>query len=109
MTIELALSYIPKRMEELGYGAGYYMRFRHVLVPPHQSIQLTFTEAIILLVEPPATVTIESSFGIFDCMATATNELQYEHQGTIDIYNHVGTIQHVQFIQVIPKNEQPCL
>jgi hypothetical protein len=104
MTIELAIDYIRRRMEELGHGDQYYLRFRHFVLQGKQAITIEAGDQLFILVEPMGTVSIESSFGIYDLTISNTNELQYEHQGHLTLTNYTGRQQHVRFIQVIPKN-----
>ena len=40
MTVNLALEYIPRRMQELGYRADYYIRFRHFVLQPSEELIL---------------------------------------------------------------------
>lgn len=104
MTIALALEYIPRRMEELGYGKNYYIRFRHLVVQPNEHIDLEAYNQFYILVDEPDKLNITSEFGIFDLSVDKTNEQLYEHQGFISIQNYSSAIAHVRFIQVIPKH-----
>jgi hypothetical protein len=104
MTINLALEYIPKRMCELGYGAAYFMRFRHLLLQPGEARTVAAHGQLFLLVEPPNDIRIESDSGFYDLSDSSPNEFQYEHQGGIVITNLSAVSGHVRFIQVIPKN-----
>jgi hypothetical protein len=108
MTIELALKYIPGRMEELGYGTAYNIRFRHFVLLPNEKKTIHAGNQLFILIEPGETVNVESDFGIYDLSIDNTNELQYEHQGNICIRNHASITKHARFIQVIPKNENQC-
>ncbi len=104
MTTDLALEYIPRRMKELGYGDNYTLRFAHLVLQSQEVRQLEASCEFFILVEEPQNVTIDSDMGIFDLGYSATNELQYEHQGIITITNYGNAIVNVRFIQVIPKN-----
>src|SRR5579884_519823 len=104
MTTDLALEYIPRRMRELGYGDNYSLRFSHLVLQPSEVRQIEASCEFFILVEEPQNVTIDSDMGIFDLGYSATNELQYEHQGIITITNYGNAIVNVRFIQVIPKN-----
>lgn len=103
MTIALAHDYIRRRMEELGHGDHYYLRFRHFVLLPRQHRTVQADNELFILVEPNDAITVLSSFGVFDVTADDVNELQYEHQGTIQLNNLTHQIQHVRFIQVILK------
>lgn len=104
MTTALALLYIPHRMEELNHGDQYHIRFRHFVLAGMEKIEIESGSQLYLLIEPVDAISVESSFGIFDVTASNLNELQYEHQGNIHISNHTTTVQHVRFVQIIPKN-----
>ena len=103
MTTALALEYIPRRMRELGYGSDYYLRFRHLVLKGGEDTELDAYNQIYILIEEVQDCSIVSDFGIYDTSFTITNEQQYEHQGTIRIKNQRTGINHVRFIQVIPK------
>lgn len=105
MTIALALEYIPRRMNELGYGANYYIRFRHFVLQPSEKIEVDAYNQFYILVEEVADVKVESDFGLFDIAEADTNEQTYEHQGAIVISNTTDRINHLRFIQVIPKHK----
>ena len=104
MTTALALEYIPRRMKELGFGSDYYMRFRHLVLKGSEAIEVDAFNQIYILIEEAQDCSIRSDFGIYDTSFTLTNEQQYEHQGTIRIKNQRSGINHLRFIQVIPKH-----
>lgn len=104
MTTALALEYIPRRMRELGFGSDYYIRFRHLVLKSNEETELDAFNQIYILIEEAQDCSIRSDFGIYDTSFTLTNEQQYEHQGTIRIKNQRSGINHVRFIQVIPKH-----
>lgn len=103
MTIALALEYIPRRMEELGHGKNYYIRFRHFVLQPSEHMDLEAYNEFYILIDEPDSINIISDFGLFDLSFDRTNEQQYEHQGFISVQNYATSINHVRFIQVIPK------
>lgn len=105
MTIELAMEYIPRRMQALGYGNNYNIRFRHFVLQPKERKKVHADNQLFILVEPNDTISVKSDFGIYDLAALNVNELQYEHQGNIRIRNYAGVTQHIRFIQIIPKRE----
>ncbi len=103
MTIALALEYIPRRMEELGHGKKYYIRFRHFVLQPSEHMDLEAYNEFYMLIDEPDSINITSDFGLFDLSFDRTNEQQYEHQGFISVQNYSTSVNHVRFIQVIPK------
>ena len=108
MNIQLAVEYIPRRMQELGHGDLYTIRFRHFVLQPDEERKIDALNQLFLLIEPLDSIAVISDFGVYDSTASNVNELQYEHQGSISIINNATTIQPVRFIQIIPKNENPC-
>jgi len=109
MTPQLALEYIPRRMCELGYSSQYILRLRHFVLQPLEIREITVHNQLMILVEPFCDVRIESQGGLFDLSEDMVNELQYEHRGNLKIINHSIFINHLRFIQVIPKLcNKPC-
>ncbi|MFO0357637.1 MAG: hypothetical protein ACK50A_11855 [Sphingobacteriaceae bacterium] len=105
MNTALALEYIPRRMRELGYGSDYYIRFKHFVLQPNEKMELDAYNQFFILVEEVADVRVESEFGLYDIAEDKINEQSYEHQGSITIHNCLSTINHIRFIQVIPKHK----
>jgi len=105
MTINLALEYIPRRMKELGYKSDYYIRFRHLVLQPNEEQTIDAFNQFFYLVEEAQSVRVESETGVFDLSESTTNEMQYEHQSKIHVTNYLSGINHLRFIQVIPKNK----
>jgi hypothetical protein len=103
MTIALAVEYVPRRMKELG-TEKYYMRFRHLVLQPSEKLELEADNQYFFLVEETTDISISSDMGFYDISETSTNEQSYEHQGTIIIHNYGQQVNHVRFIQIIPKN-----
>ena len=106
MTIALALEYIPRRMEELGYEKRYYLRFRHLVLQPSEQLELQAFNQFFILIEEAVDISVESPTGVFDLSLENVNEMQYEHQGQITIINLSSQLKHIRFIQVIPKHNQ---
>ena len=106
MTINLAIEYIPRRMKELGYGRNYHLRFRHLVIPAGEKIEIDAYNQIYLLVEEAEDISIQSDSGIFDFSLANIDEFQYEHQGLINIENQSTQVRHVKFIQVIPHTRK---
>ena len=103
MTIDLALQYIPKRMQELGIDDNYHLRMRHLVLQPQREININSYNQILLLVDEVNDIRVESDTGVFDLTETNVNELSYEHQGAVKIINQSALISRIRFIQVIPK------
>src|SRR4051812_7852740 len=103
MTTALALEYIPRRMEELGHKKDYYIRFRHIVLQPDETIEISAYNQFFILVDEPENIRIGSDFGLYDLSSDKTNEQFYEHQGKILVKSYSPLVAHVRFIQVIPK------
>jgi hypothetical protein len=108
MTTNLALEYIPRRMAELGFGNEYYLRFRHFVLQPTEQLEVSAFNQFFILVDEASDVSVNSEFGIFDLSLKNANEMLYEHQGQIIIKNHASAINHLRFIQVIPRHKTIC-
>ncbi len=106
MTINLALEYIPRRMEELGFGDDYYLRFRHFVLQAAEQLEVPAFNQFFILVEEAEDVSVKSEFGIFDLSLKNANEMLYEHQGQITLQNYNSGITPTRCIQVIPKNSK---
>lgn len=104
MNIALAIEYIPRRMKDIGVGDNYYLRFRHFVLEPSETIELDAHNQFFLLIDDNSDLSISSDFGFYDITYPNTNEQTYEHQGNIIITNYSPTLNHVRFIQIIPKN-----
>ncbi|MFT3843685.1 MAG: hypothetical protein QM725_01430 [Lacibacter sp.] len=104
MTGELALDYIRRRMQEMGYDSRYLIRFRHLLLKPTEVREITAYNQVFLLIEPENDLRIESDVGLFDLNEDHANELQYEHRGRIRITNLSLSPLNARFLQAIPVN-----
>jgi hypothetical protein len=104
MTSDLALDYISRRMQEMGHGKMYLLRFRHILLKEAEVREVTAYNQIFILIEPIQTIRIESDVGLFDLNEDHANEIQYEHRGLIKIANLSLSRTNVRFLQAIPIN-----
>jgi hypothetical protein len=105
MTAALAHSYISERMKELGHEGRYHLRLRHFVVDPLATRKIEAGLQLYILAEPKECIRIQSEMGIYDVAETAANELQYEHQGKMELTNYSTQVQHVLMIQVIFKTK----
>jgi hypothetical protein len=104
MTSDLALEFISRRMQEMGYGKHYLLRFRHILLKLGEVREITAYNQIFLLIDPMNTIRIESDVGLFDINEDHANEMQYEHRGRIKITNLSLSPTNARFLQAIPIN-----
>ncbi len=104
MTPELVNDYISRRMKELGHGDNFHTRLRHFVLAPHEVRKIDAALQLFILPAPKEGVRIESDIGYYDLSDTETNELQYEHQGTILLTNLTPLSLHLQMIQVLYKS-----
>lgn len=102
MTIAFAIEYIPRRMQELGIGNQYYLRFRHLVLSVSETLELDADNQWFLLVEDVEDLSIESDFARYDLSDEGLNEQGYEHSGKLKLQNHAPQNRHVRFIQIIP-------
>jgi hypothetical protein len=92
-------------MEELGHGDKYHTRLRHFMLRPKEQRKVQGSRQLFILTEPNSSIRIKSEVGVFDLTETTANELQYEHQGTIELTNYSILPQQVKMIQIIFKNK----
>lgn len=113
MNTAFAIDFIPRRMNELGYGNGYITRYRHFQLEASGVINIDAENEYYFLIEPSDSILVKSKAGSYNLKDEGINEMQYEHRGKIKITNLSKTIQFILFIQVIPfhqlpiKNQQP--
>jgi hypothetical protein len=105
MKLEFALDYIPRRMNELGYGKEYTTQWRHLQVDAHSQLKIDADNEYYFLIEPSADFSVRSKFGMFDLRDRASNEMLYEHRGKIKIRNFSNYSKFILFIQVIPHHQ----
>ncbi len=105
MTPVLAHDYIERRMSELGHPEKYHVRMRHFVLSPLEIRPIEAGLQLFILAEPKECIRVQSEMGVFDLAETVVNELQYEHQGNIQLTNYSAVPQHVQMIQVIFKSK----
>ncbi len=94
---------IENRMQELGFSNQYTVRLKHVVLKANERLEIEADNQFYFLIKDAENVSIHSDFGFFDLSFPFSNEQDYEHQGTILLQNHVSYLNHVHFIQVIPK------
>lgn len=99
----IVTDYIRKRMAEQGHGDRYDLRLRHFVLAASEQVKHCFLNQLLVLVEPVEMVRVQSDSGVFDLALADTNELQYEHTGTIILKNlQADRPVHVRFVQAIP-------
>ncbi len=106
MTIALAIEYIPRRMRDLGVGDAYYIRFRHYVLQANELLNIDAENQFYILVEEVVDIIIDSDASPYDLSNDSLNEQNYEHQGSISIWNTSSSLKHVRFIHVIPINAE---
>lgn len=118
MKTELALTSIPRRMNELGYGDNYFIHHRHLRVPANKEIKENAANEYYFLIEEDAItfssakydgadsiIRVTSDSGIYDLSDKKVDEMQHEHTGAITVKNLTQIDLFVKFIQVIPKHD----
>lgn len=104
MTEEYTLKYIARRMRDLGFEDYYITETKHIVLQANEILEIEAYNQFYFLVKETDNVRIRSDIGFFDLSFAFTNRQDYEHQGQITIYNYSNSINHVRFIQVIPKH-----
>jgi len=104
MNSALVLEYIKRRMAELGHADHYSLQFRHIVLAASEKLLIEAYNELWVLIEPVEMVEVMSAGGLFDLSVNYSNELQYEHTGSIEIKSYAGDRAiHVRFVQAIPK------
>jgi hypothetical protein len=107
MTVEFALDYIPRRMQELGFGNNYLTRWRHFYIGPEATLNIDAANEFFMLITTSNNVKVKSKLGIYDLRDTGINEMQYEHRGKIEVTSlSPAGYTLVLFIQVIPTHKK---
>jgi len=105
MTVEFAIYHIPRRMRELGYGDGYIPRWRHFQLGAGETLNINAYNELYFLIEPISGTRVRSKKGVFDMTDSTINEMQYEHNGKIQILNNTKASLLVLFIQAVPNHQ----
>lgn len=106
MTVEYVLAHIKRRMQEIGCGDSYVMRWKNFQLDIAAVLKIDAQNQFYFLVTPVDGVEIKSKFGYYNLQDTAISEMQYEHKGKIEITNNSGAIRLLSFIQVTPSHNQ---
>lgn len=106
MTEEYTLQSIARRMKELGFENNYLTQTKHIVLQAHEKLEVQAFNQFYYLVKDVDNVRIQSDFGFFDLSFSHTNGQDYEHQGQIELHNYSNSINHLRFIQVIPKHNE---
>jgi hypothetical protein len=104
MTIDFALDHIPRRMRDLGFNDEYFTDFKHYVLYAKETRKIEGFNEFFFLIDEPDNVSVASEFGVFDLSLQNVNEMKHEHQGLITITNYRSSVNHIRFIQVIPKH-----
>ncbi len=103
MIAELMNEYIRRRMAELGHTDHYHIRFRHFVLAATEVRTIPHGMQLFILVEPTENLRIKSEMAVYDLQDITVNEIQYEHQGAIELTNYSLNPLHVKMIQVFFK------
>jgi hypothetical protein len=104
MTSTLALTYIRKKMKDIGLGTRYQIKYRHINIPQNNSIGIDASNHYYIILHNPTNIVVISDYGVYDAEDELLNEIQYEHTGQMKILNKTAFVQSIRMIQVIPKN-----
>jgi membrane protease subunit (stomatin/prohibitin family) len=104
MNSAIVIEYIKKRMSELGHGDCYTLCLRHFIIASGGQVTIDAPNQLMVLIEPVEMVQVLSDNGLYDLSITYSNELQYEHTGSIKMQSYAGDRAiHVRFVQAIPN------
>lgn len=100
MTEELAIRYIPQRVQERGFKT-YRLVFQDLNLEPKQEVRLAAYNELWILLEADSGISISSDFGEYDYHNPKLSENIHEHADRIEILNQSSETRKVKFIQVI--------
>lgn len=108
MTEGLAIEIACAKMQELGIGKNYLLRYRHFQLQGAAVMTLKADNDLFILLTPETDTRVYSRTGIFDLKDLAVSEMQYVHSGNIRIENlNIKLPVQVKFLQVIPRLQTP--
>ncbi len=108
MTEGLAIEIACAKMQELGVGKNYLLRYRHFQLQGSASMSLKANNDLFILLTPDVDTRVFSRTGIFDLKDPAISEMQYIHSGNITVENlNIKFAIQVKFLQVIPTLKTP--
>jgi len=107
MNLAFALDYIPRRMQEMGFGERYVTRYKQVQIEHGATITFKAFNQLMILIEPEiVNIKVESERGVFDLGDSTINIQQHEHSGSVKVSNNTGATKHVLLVQVIPQHKK---
>ena len=110
MNIAFALDYIPRRMNELGYGENYITRYRQISLDTKFPTVINAYNQLLLFIDPVDGIQVKSKRGVLNYSDTTVTEQQHEHSGKVVVSTATyGKPPIVVFIQVIPLNPKKKL
>ena len=108
MTEGLAIEVACAKMQELGVGKDYLIRYRHFQILPSGQLILKDKNDLMILLTPDVDTRVQSRTGIYDIKDLGIVEMQYLHSGEITIDNqNIKLPIQVKFLQVIPTLKTP--
>ena len=100
MREELAVHYVPQRVQERGFQR-YRMVFQDLNLAPRQEMTFAAYNEIWFLLEAESDISIRSDFGEYDYSNSKLSKNMHEHADRIEIQNQSDQTRKVKFIQVI--------
>lgn len=100
MTEELAIRYLPQRVQERGFQK-HRMVYQDLNLEAGQQIELAAYNEIWFLIGADDGITISSDLGEYDYSKSNLSENIHEHADAIVIRNMANEKRKVKFIQVI--------
>ncbi len=103
----LAIEFARNKMQELGIGNRYLLRYRHLQLDPSHNLTLEGENDVWILLNQYPYARVISRTGIYDMQDKDINEMQYVHSGNVFITNTDKVQLHIKFLQVIPIHQKP--
>ena len=88
---------------ELGYSNDYHLRLKYMYMAPGEIRTIEAYNQLIILVDVGRYVKVESDMGVMDWTDNNLRDYQFEHQGFVTVTNKWEGNNTLQYIQVIPK------
>lgn len=106
MTLDYITKIIPKRMQELGYGANYQMRMRTLSVPAQGQTQISAWNSWLYFpleyLNRNYSLSVESDVGYLDLFSGASRSQEFEHTGKVILRNPSSRLMQCSFVALTP-------
>jgi hypothetical protein len=104
MNETLAMEFVKRRMNELGFGENYISDIKHLVLLPNEKREVSAFNEFYYLLRDTENIRIRSDFGFYDLSFAHTNAQSYEHHGQIFLENTSPLRNHLRFLHILPKH-----